>query len=45
MLAQSVVKHLLAVGILFQQRELIERPGGEQDDGQKPDLRIEQPAP
>ena len=45
MLAQGVVKYLLTVGILLQQRELIERPGSKQDDGQQPDLRIKQPAP
>lgn len=45
MLAQGVIKYLLTVGILLQQGELIERPDSEQDDGQQPDLRIEQPAP
>ncbi|MOA09004.1 hypothetical protein D3C78_1288100 [compost metagenome] len=45
MLDQRVVKNILAIGILFQQRKRIQLAAKHDQQGQDPDLRIKQPAP
>ncbi|MNP48076.1 hypothetical protein D3C76_1421680 [compost metagenome] len=45
MLQQRIVKHLLTVGVLFQQRKGVQFTAEQQRQRQNPDLRIQQPAP
>ena len=45
MLRQGIIKHLLTVGVLFQQREIVQLTAEQQEQGNAPYLRVEHPAP